>query len=95
MRRDEDPADRRRVILSVTARGMRVLDTLSESHARELGEFAPRLVRALENIEAVRAEFPRRGESPGLKSRQFMCHLPRAKARCYSETMISKHLIRT
>ena len=54
VRRAEDPADRRRVVLSLTDKGMRVLAKLSENHARELDEFGPRLVRALENINQAR-----------------------------------------
>jgi DNA-binding MarR family transcriptional regulator len=55
VRRAEDPQDRRRVVLSVTAKGMRLLDALSASHARELDEFAPQLIRALERIKSARA----------------------------------------
>jgi DNA-binding MarR family transcriptional regulator len=54
VRRAEDPADRRRVVLSLTAKGSRLLDTLSASHARELDEFGPRLIRALEQIGSAR-----------------------------------------
>jgi DNA-binding MarR family transcriptional regulator len=54
VRRDEDPCDRRRVILSVTQKGMRVLDALSASHARELEEYGPRLIRSLDRIKIVR-----------------------------------------
>lgn len=54
VRRREDLEDRRRVVLSVTAKGMRLLDALSDSHARELNEFAPQLIRALERIEKAR-----------------------------------------
>lgn len=52
--RTADPGDRRRTVLAVTQKGMRVLDSLTESHARELDEFAPRLIRALEHIKTVR-----------------------------------------
>jgi DNA-binding MarR family transcriptional regulator len=55
VRRAEDPQDRRRVVLSVTAKGMRLLDALSASHARELDEFAPQLIRALDRIKSARA----------------------------------------
>ena len=55
VRRSEDSEDRRRVVLSMTAKGMRLLDALSESHARELDEFAPQLVRALDRIKSARA----------------------------------------
>ncbi len=54
VRRAEDPADRRRVVLSLTAKGSKLLDALSASHARELDEFGPRLVRALEQIGRAR-----------------------------------------
>jgi len=56
VRRTEDPADRRRTVLSVTDKGMRILDALSTSHARELDEFGPQLIRALERIKTVRVE---------------------------------------
>lgn len=52
--RKEDPEDRRRVVLSVTPRGMRLLDALSDSHARELDELAPQLIRAVDHIKAAR-----------------------------------------
>ena len=56
VRREEDAADRRRTVLSVTSKGMKILEALSASHARELDEFGPGLIRALERIKAVRAE---------------------------------------
>jgi len=56
VRREEDAADRRRTVLSVTDKGMKTLEALSASHARELDEFGPGLIRALERIKAVRAE---------------------------------------
>ncbi|HEY5056684.1 MAG TPA: MarR family winged helix-turn-helix transcriptional regulator [Acidobacteriaceae bacterium] len=54
VRRAEDAADRRRVVLSLTAKGSRLLDALSASHARELDEYGPRLIRALEQIGRAR-----------------------------------------
>ena len=63
VRRVEDSADRRRTVLSVTEKGMQVLDALAASHARELDEFGPQLIRALERIKKVRAE--RRALLPG------------------------------
>jgi DNA-binding MarR family transcriptional regulator len=48
--RDQDMNDRRRVQLRVTAKGLRVLQILSENHARELYELAPRLIGALSMI---------------------------------------------
>jgi len=54
VRRREDPEDRRRVVLTVTPKGMRMLDALSESHARELDEFGPQLIRGLDRIKTAR-----------------------------------------
>jgi len=54
VRRREDPEDRRRVVLTVTPKGMRMLDALSDSHARELDEFGPQLIRGLDRIKTAR-----------------------------------------
>jgi DNA-binding MarR family transcriptional regulator len=48
--RDQDVNDRRCIQLRVTAKGHRVLRILSEDHARELYELAPRLIGALSQI---------------------------------------------
>ena len=48
--RDQDMNDRRCIQLRVTAKGHRVLRILSENHARELYELAPRLIGALSTI---------------------------------------------
>jgi len=48
--RDQDMNDRRCIQLRVTAKGQRVLRILSENHARELYELAPRLIGALSMI---------------------------------------------
>jgi DNA-binding MarR family transcriptional regulator len=48
--RDQDRNDRRRIQLRVTAKGDRVLRILSEDHARELYELAPKLIGALSMI---------------------------------------------
>ena len=48
--RDQDMTDRRCIQLRVTAKGHRVLRILSEDHARELYELAPRLIGALSMI---------------------------------------------
>jgi DNA-binding MarR family transcriptional regulator len=53
LRRTEDTEDRRRVILTITAKGGQVLDSLSGHHARELRELAPRLIHALQHIEGL------------------------------------------
>jgi DNA-binding MarR family transcriptional regulator len=54
VRRVEDAADRRRTVLSVTAKGLGILHALSASHARELNEFGPQLIRALDQIKTAR-----------------------------------------
>jgi DNA-binding MarR family transcriptional regulator len=50
IRRNQDMNDRRCIQLQVTAKGHRVLRILSEDHARELNELAPRLIGALSLI---------------------------------------------
>jgi DNA-binding MarR family transcriptional regulator len=60
LERKADANDRRRAIVRLTRKGRRVLRQLSEEHARELHEMAPRLIRALERIRA---------EAPALLSR--------------------------
>jgi DNA-binding MarR family transcriptional regulator len=48
--RNQDMNDRRCIQLQVTAKGHRLLRILSEAHARELYELAPRLIGALSLI---------------------------------------------
>jgi DNA-binding MarR family transcriptional regulator len=48
--RSTDEDDRRRAILHLTAKGRQLLSRLSDEHARELNELAPRLERALKNV---------------------------------------------
>ena len=62
VRRSHDAVDRRCVVLEVTALGRRILESLSEDHARELHELAPRMIRALTQISSAseRATFARR-----------------------------------
>jgi len=50
LRRMDDPADGRRVVLQVTADGHRILRALSADHERELHELLPKLVRSLRAI---------------------------------------------
>jgi DNA-binding MarR family transcriptional regulator len=50
LERSIDPEDRRRTILLVTRKGRRVLNQLTEDHAQELSDAAPRLALALEQI---------------------------------------------
>ena len=48
--RVEDTGDRRRAILRVTRKGNQVLGKLSNEHARELNELAPRLAESLKRV---------------------------------------------
>src|ERR1700728_1253784 len=48
-----DPDDQRRELLRVTRKGKQALGRLSEDHAREIQELAPRLLRTLEDICAL------------------------------------------
>lgn len=50
LERSIDPEDRRRTILLVTRKGRSVLNRLTEDHAQELSDAAPRLAQALEQI---------------------------------------------
>jgi DNA-binding MarR family transcriptional regulator len=45
-----DDSDRRRAILQVTRKGNQVLGKLSNAHARERNELAPRLAEALKHV---------------------------------------------
>ena len=58
--RTPDPQDRRRVSLEITMKGRRVLKGLSQSHARELRELGPPLVRSLQRIARVDSAQTRR-----------------------------------
>jgi DNA-binding MarR family transcriptional regulator len=61
-----DSSDQRRALLQLTRKGKQALGRLSEDHAREIHELAPRLVRTLEAICAHE-----RGQSkPGKRSKQ-------------------------
>jgi len=48
--RRTDPGDKRRAILHITQKGRQVLSRLTDEHARELNELAPRLERALKHV---------------------------------------------
>ena len=48
--RNQDENDRRRIQLQVTEKGARVLRALSDDHARELYELAPKLIKSLSLI---------------------------------------------
>ena len=50
VRRTHDPADRRCVVLELTAQGNRALRRLSDVHSQQLRELAPSLIQALTRI---------------------------------------------
>jgi DNA-binding MarR family transcriptional regulator len=50
LERTADARDRRCAILRLTRKGRGMLERLSEAHARELHELAPRLIGALEGV---------------------------------------------
>ena len=54
IRRTHDASDQRWVVLQVTPRGQQLLQALSEDHARELNELAPRLIQALAQVRSNR-----------------------------------------
>jgi DNA-binding MarR family transcriptional regulator len=50
--------DRRCVLLQLTPKGKRLLDSLSIDHARELNELAPQLIRTLAELGASKQDQP-------------------------------------
>lgn len=50
LERTVDAKDRRCAILRLTRKGKRMLDRLSDAHARELHEMGPRLIAVLEDV---------------------------------------------
>jgi DNA-binding MarR family transcriptional regulator len=64
VRRTSDSADRRRVLLSLTARGERILERLSLAHRDELARIGPHIESLLERLRApasAGARRPRKG----------------------------------
>jgi DNA-binding MarR family transcriptional regulator len=60
IRRKQGGDDRRRVLLELTPKGKRLLDSLSIDHALELNELAPQLIRTLTELRTVSGK-PRKG----------------------------------
>lgn len=58
LERTTDPHDRRCAILRLTRRGRRMLERLSDAHARELHEMTPRLITALQGVRLHALEVP-------------------------------------
>jgi DNA-binding MarR family transcriptional regulator len=65
LERTTDANDKRRAILRLTPKGKRVLRRLSEDHARELNEMAPRLIHALERIRSHAPALPAHDKAEG------------------------------
>lgn len=66
VRRTPDPADRRRVLLSLTARGEKILERLSLAHRDELTRIGPHIESLLERLRAraeAKSARPRKGAS--------------------------------
>ncbi len=53
IKRKQGDDDRRCVLLELTRKGRRLLNSLSIDHARELNELAPQLIRALTELKRV------------------------------------------
>jgi DNA-binding MarR family transcriptional regulator len=53
IRRKQGDEDRRRVLLELTSKGKRLLDSLSIDHARELEELAPQLIETLTALKSL------------------------------------------
>jgi DNA-binding MarR family transcriptional regulator len=53
IRRKQGDKDRRRVLLELTSKGKRLLDSLSIDHARELDELAPQLIQTLTALKTL------------------------------------------
>jgi DNA-binding MarR family transcriptional regulator len=59
--RTKDAADKRRAIPRLTRKGKRILGRLSDDHARELNELAPRLAKTLKNLSRYSHESAQMG----------------------------------
>ncbi len=59
--RRQDGPDRRCVVLMLTSKGRKMLESLSIDHARELDELAPQLIRTLSALRTVNRQLGRRG----------------------------------
>ena len=64
--REPDPVDRRRVVLRFTPRGRRILLALSDQHACELDDLAPKLIQALKRVRRTRRVARERGTGTGV-----------------------------
>ena len=53
IRRKQGDKDRRRVLLELTSKGKRFLDSLSIEHERELDELAPQLIQTLTELKTL------------------------------------------
>jgi DNA-binding MarR family transcriptional regulator len=53
IQRNQRDGDRRCVLLELTSKGKRLLDSLSIDHARELDELAPQLIQTLTELKGL------------------------------------------
>jgi DNA-binding MarR family transcriptional regulator len=53
IRRTQGDKDHRRVMLQLTSKGKRILDSLSLDHSRELDELAPQLIKTLTALKTL------------------------------------------
>lgn len=51
--RKQGDSDRRCILLAVTPKGRRILNSLSSNHAHELNELAPQLIKTLTDLRKV------------------------------------------
>ena len=63
IRRKQGDKDRRRVLLELTSKGKRLLDSLSIGHERELDELSPQLIQTLTELKTL-------SNKPGKRVRQ-------------------------
>lgn len=68
VRRTSDSADRRRVLLSLTASGEKILERLARAHRDELGRIGPHIESLLERLRVLhssKAARPRKNSTKG------------------------------
>jgi DNA-binding MarR family transcriptional regulator len=59
--RKQNGTDQRCVLLQLTPKGLKKLESLSKDHARELNDLAPKLIRTLAELRAIDENPKKRG----------------------------------